>query len=249
MKRFLWITICLLWGLCVSVLAQKKEAKFLIDGLFFSEAPSELDGRKYALSILENDKGEKLFLITGLKLSEKARSYALPESEVPDAGYWLEQAKNTTKFFQMSDTKQPETALKVGDKIKTFQVKDTEGGMWNNQSTLGKPLVLNFWYTGCGPCIREMPELSAWVDAFPEVNFLAVTWNSAQDIKLIIERKGFRFVQVASDETLWKMFGVQQTPTTVVLDKEGVVRKIVYGTNQQKRDELRECIKSLIINH
>lgn len=249
MKRVLWMTICLLWGMCVSALAQKKEAKFLIDGLFFSEMPSDTEGQKYSISILKNDKGGELFLLSGVKLSEKARMYALPKSEVPDADYWLGQARNATKFFQIIETKQPGLALKVGDKIKSFQVKDTEGETWSNGSTLGKPLVLNFWYTGCGPCIREMPELSTWVDAFPEVNFLAVTWNSAQEIKSVVERKGFRFVQIASDKTLWKMFGVQQTPTTVVLDKAGVVRKIVLGTNQQKRDELRECIKSLTTNH
>lgn len=78
------------------------------------------------------------------------------------------------------------------------------------------------------------------------MNFLAVTWNTADEIQSIVRRRGFRFVQVAGDMSLWKMFGVQQTPTTIVLDKEGVVRKIVLGTNQQKRDELLECIKSLM---
>ena len=41
------------------------------------------------------------------------------------------------------------------------------------------------------------------------------------------------------------MFGVQQTPTTVVIDKQGVVRKLTIGTNQQKRDELLKTIRQL----
>lgn len=109
--------------------------------------------------------------------------------------------------------------------------------------------MLNFWYTGCGPCIKEMPELSTWVDACPDVNFLAVTWNTADEIRPVVRRRGFRFVQIAGDKSLWRMFGVQQTPTTVVIDKDGTVRKIVLGTNQQKRDELLECVKSLTANH
>lgn len=50
---------------------------------------------------------------------------------------------------------------------------------------------------------------------------------------------------MAGDSVLWKMFGVQQTPTTVVLDKQGVVRKLVIGTSQQKRGELLEAIRQV----
>lgn len=79
----------------------------------------------------------------------------------------------------------------------------------------------------------------------PDVNYLAVTWNTPEQIQKIVERQGFRFRQIAGDSVLWKMFGVQQTPTTVVLDKQGVVRKITIGTNQQKRDELLKTIRQL----
>ena len=79
----------------------------------------------------------------------------------------------------------------------------------------------------------------------PDVNYLAVTWNTPEQIQTIVERQGFRFHQVANDSALWKMFGVQQTPTTVVIDKQGVVRKLTIGTNQQKRDELLKTIRQL----
>ena len=97
--------------------------------------------------------------------------------------------------------------------------------------------------------MEQPKQLSTWVDACPDVNFLAVTWNTADEIRSIIERRGFRFVQITDNKSLWQMFGVQQTPTTVVIDRDGVVRKVVLGTNQQKRDELLECVKSLTINH
>lgn len=90
-----------------------------------------------------------------------------------------------------------------------------------------------------------MPELSKWLDTCPDVNYLAVTWNTPEQIQTIVERQRFRFHQVANDSALWKMFGVQQTPTTVVIDKQGVVRKLTIGTNQQKRDELLKTIRQL----
>ena len=222
MKK-LFLAVLLLgcwWG---GVQAQEgRTAKFLIDGLFFSEAPSDLEGQRYSVSILNKEGGERMFLITGITLSEKARTYAIPAAQVPDTDYWLQQAGQAKKFMQVQAQSPVELSLKVGDRIGAFEVS---------------------------PCIKEMPELSTWVDACPDVNFLAVTWNTADEIHSIIERRGFRFVQITDNKSLWHMFGVQQTPTTVVIDRDGVVRKVVLGTNQQKRDELLECVKSLTINH
>lgn len=245
MRKMLFIALMLCTGLNGVVAQEGATPKFLIDGLFFSEMPSDLDG-KYAISILKDENGRRMWLITGVTLSEKAKTYAIPVSQVDDADYWLRQAGQTETFMQIRAEATAGTALKAGDRIGAFEVEDITGRTWTDRSVQGRPLVLNFWYTGCAPCIREMPELSTWVDACPDVNFLAVTWNTADEIRPIIERQGFRFVQVAGDKSLWKMFGVQQTPTTVVIDRDGVVRKVVLGTNQQKRDELLECVKGLM---
>ena len=250
MKRSILIA-GLLCGLWLTGFAQTKpKAKYVIDGLFFSEEPAELKGKQKMMGVARNDAGEHMRLLLDVTLSEEARRQAIPREEVPDADFWLEKAELMENSYQMGKKSREAAAagltLKVGDRVGTFAVKDMQGKTWTDQNTLGRPLVLNFWYTGCGPCIKEMPELSTWVDACPEVNFLAVTWNTADEIRAIIERQGFRFVQITDDKSLWKMFGVQQTPTTVVIDKEGVVRKVVLGTNQQKRAELLECVKGLL---
>ncbi len=244
MKNILLLA-CLLCGMTFSAWGQKTDSKkpmMLIDGCFFTELPSELQGVTYQVSILKSDDGRMVLLVKGIELSEKSKKYALPLSEVKDADYWLKKAAENQKILSMI-THKPKMALKEGERIKPFSVQATDGTRWTDRNTQGRPLVLNFWYTGCGPCIREMPELNGWMDACPDVNYLAVTWNTPEQIRKIVERRGFRFHQVAGDSVLWKIFGVQQTPTTVVLDKEGVVRKITIGTSQQKRDELLETIR------
>lgn len=248
MKR--WLLWGLLCGLWLAGNAQSKEAAYVIDGLFFSEKPAELKDRSTVMGVEKNDAGQIMIFLLDVHLSEEARQQAIPRDEVPDADFWLEKARLAENSYQMTKESKKATAagltLKVGDRIGTFEVKDMQGKTWTDQNTLGRPLVLNFWYTGCGPCIKEMPELSTWVDACPGVNFLAVTWNTADEIRPIIERRGFRFVQVAGDKSLWKMFGVQQTPATVVIDQKGTIRKVVAGTSPKKRAELLECVKSLL---
>ena len=40
-----------------------------------------------------------------------------------------------------------------------FYVKDLNGKLWTEQSLKGHKVVINAWYSGCGPCLREMPIL------------------------------------------------------------------------------------------
>lgn len=242
-----FITVSLLACLSISVWGQSPEKripKLIVDGCFFTEVPSELKGNTYEMSILKDENGQFMMLIRGITLSEQSKSYAIPPSEVEKADFWLEKARNTTRFLSMR-TLSPESAMKEGDRIRPFCVQATDGTYWSDRNTRGKPLVLNFWYTGCGPCIREMPELNEWMETCPNVNYLAVTWNTQEQIQKIIERQNFRFTQITGDTVLWKMIGVQVTPTTVVIDKQGVIRKLTNGTNQQKRDELLATIRQL----
>lgn len=226
--------------------AQKEEPKFLVDGCFFKEMPSGIEGRQMDIMILKNKEGKMLMAVRGVTLSEEDKRYAMRKEDVADADFWIREAQSREdRVMKVAVNPGKKTLIREGDKIGRFSVKDMTGRVWDNGSTEGRPLVLNFWYIGCGPCIREMPEISRWTDECPDVNFLAVTYNSADDIKDIIDSHGFRFVQIAGDSTLWNMFGITQTPTTVLIGKDGVVRKVVIGTNEQKRNDMLEAIKKL----
>lgn len=245
MKKLL---LTLLLALCISAssFADGKLPKLLIDGCFFNEMPSDVDGKQVGVIILSDQDGNKIMAIKGIKLSDESKRYAVKKEDVPNADYWIEQAQvRESMAMKMVYNVPKKTRIAEGDTIGQFSVKDVDGRVWDNASTKGRALVLNFWYTGCGPCIREMPEISKWKDECPDVNFLAVTYNSFEEIKDIVERQNFRFTQVAGDRTLWEMFMVQQTPTTVLIDKDGVVRKLVIGTNGQKRHDMLEAIKEV----
>ncbi len=42
----------------------------------------------------------------------------------------------------------------------SFELTDIEGKVYTNENLLGKVVVLNFWRTRCGPCVKEIPELN-----------------------------------------------------------------------------------------
>ena len=60
---------------------------------------------------------------------------------------------------------------KAGEQFPSFCETDMDGRTWTNDSVRGHVMVLNLWYSGCGPCRAEMPELSTWKEQLPEVMF------------------------------------------------------------------------------
>jgi len=54
-------------------------------------------------------------------------------------------------------------------------VYDVQGNPYSLSEFRGKPVVLNFWASWCGPCKREMPELQAAYEAYgDQIHFLMV---------------------------------------------------------------------------
>ena len=129
MRKRLLLMMGLLCGFVMLSWGQsdgKKEPKLLVDGCFFTESPSELQGATYQMSILKSDDGRTMMLVTGIKLSEESKKYAVPMLEVKDANYWLEKAKENKKFLSISNYV-PKMALNEGERIKPFSVQATDG--------------------------------------------------------------------------------------------------------------------------
>lgn len=139
-----------------------------------------------------------------------------------------------------------EPLLKEGTKFPEFTATDMNGRTWSNADVKGKVMVLNVWFTGCGPCRAEMPELSAWKDEMPGVMFFSSTFESAKVARPVIESRGFNWIPLVNDTALYKYVGNNGFPLTVVIDKEGTVVMAEHGTSATKREALKRKIKSLI---
>lgn len=114
----------------------------------------------------------------------------------------------------------------------------------------GKPLLVNFWATWCGPCVQEMPELSAIAnqEAGKRFNVIGVGIDSPTAMSEFATKHNIKYpllVGGIGGTDLSRAFGNTNggLPFTVLIGAEGQVRKTYLG--KLKFDELKADLAAL----
>lgn len=112
----------------------------------------------------------------------------------------------------------PQAAMKV---LADGAVKDFPG--WSAYK--GKVVVLEFWSTDCAPCVANIPHLNKLAEAFKgkPLEFISVTPEKADIITKFLKKRPIEGVVGVDGYSLWKAFGVNTMPQTVLISKTGAV--------------------------
>jgi thiol-disulfide isomerase/thioredoxin len=229
------------FALCASAKANDKI--LIINGHFFSEMPvsaAEITG----FSSIKTPTGTSATLITiANPLPEAALKYELSAEDVPEAAELLRRAESA-KIMSLSVASPTKSKIAVGDTFPDFTVTDIDGKTWSNADVKGRVMVLNLWFTGCGPCRAEMPELSQWKDEMPDVMFFSATYEDAATARPVLEKQGFNWTAIVNDKQFKEWIDETGYPLTVVVNRDGVIVHIEHGTSPVQREELKRIISA-----
>jgi len=117
----------------------------------------------------------------------------------------------------------------VGTTAPNLTLTTLEGENVELAQFTGRPVVVNFWATWCGPCKRELPELNRLAREEPQIVVLGVSDEPAAVIQAFAEKRPFAY-RVASLPSRPAPFdNLQGIPTTVFIDRKGVIREVKVG--------------------
>jgi peroxiredoxin len=129
-----------------------------------------------------------------------------------------------------------------------FDLKDINGSACSLADFKGKIVVLNFWFTQCGGCIAEMPDLNALKKSYAGKNvvFLAVTFDDDTKVKAFLAKKQFDYTIIPDAAKLCKDYDINGYPTSMIIDKTGIVRFINGSIDEDIKEQLNKAIDTLI---
>ncbi|MDO5509674.1 MAG: TlpA disulfide reductase family protein [Weeksellaceae bacterium] len=129
----------------------------------------------------------------------------------------------------------------VGKKFPLDSFTDLPADLQN-----GKPTLVNFWFTTCGPCIREIPHLNTLQENLQhKANFLAITFNDEATVERFMNRFPFSWPQIYEAKGGIGHMSVRSYPTNMLLDKEGNVVFVFGSLDEQFVPELQDIFDLL----
>jgi thiol-disulfide isomerase/thioredoxin len=139
----------------------------------------------------------------------------------------------------------PGMAGRIGALAPDFEWNAPDGRTLRLSDLRGSVVVVNFWYTACPPCKKELPALNRVARAQPAVVFLAVDLRESGDkVRSFFDSLDIDRVQPIIDpgtETVAR-YGVLSWPTTFYVDRGGVIRHLEIGVEPLTEDQITRGI-------
>ena len=144
-----------------------------------------------------------------------------------------------------------ETEEARGSEAPDFTVYDLEGNAHKLSDFRGKPVLLNFWASWCGPCQMEMPDFQKFYESHGDkVHFVIANLTDGQQetvesASAFIAEKGYTFpVYYDTDIDAAMKYGVNAVPVSYFIDAEGYF--VAWAQGALSADMLQQGMDMLL---
>ncbi|MEM1443578.1 MAG: TlpA disulfide reductase family protein, partial [Verrucomicrobiota bacterium] len=139
------------------------------------------------------------------------------------------------------------TSPLVGEKAPEFELTMLDESQFKLSDYSGKVVVLDFWATWCGPCIKAIPDVRKVVGAFPGGTVKLCAINQSESLPIIqrfLDSRNWNDLPVALDFDMKvsRSYQVEGIPHTVVIGKDGTVAWVHTGFTEDLKQKLFEAV-------
>ena len=142
-----------------------------------------------------------------------------------------------------------EKAARVGSRPPDFTLTSLDGKQVSVSAQLGRPTLVAFWATWCGPCRHDFPALAAAVKAHPGLVVLAVNEGESgaqvrDYMRAVLGGDASRFTALLDgDKSVGAHYLAAELPVTVFVGADGIVQTVRVG--QLHDDDLTTGLAAL----
>jgi len=150
------------------------------------------------------------------------------------------------------EDEEPDPEELIGEKAADLTLPMLGGGEFDLSEHVGKKVVvLDFWATWCGPCVKALPEVMKATDSLKGKGVVLVAVNQGEEAKPInkfLKRKKWEGLKVALDneDISSDAFMVSGIPQTVIIDKKGIVRHVHVGYSPNIGKRLKKELEAIL---
>jgi thiol-disulfide isomerase/thioredoxin len=130
----------------------------------------------------------------------------------------------------------------------SWTTTDLAGQKHSLEDYRGQVVALDFWYRGCGWCMRAMPQVKALADQFHGQPVVILGMNTDQkdaNAQFVVDKLQLNYLTLHGTGIPEK-YGVQGFPTFILIDQKGIVRARHVGYSPTLHDEMAKTITSLL---
>jgi cytochrome c biogenesis protein CcmG/thiol:disulfide interchange protein DsbE len=135
-----------------------------------------------------------------------------------------------------------------GDRVPDFRAPLLSGhGSLSLSELRGRPVLLNFWWSQCGPCKQEAPMLRRAADVYRgKVTFVGIDVRDTKGAALrFVHRYNLDYRQVRDEGLdIYRDYGLTGQPESFFIDQNGVLVQHIPGP--LSRDVLYRLLDILV---
>ncbi|MEL7147694.1 MAG: TlpA disulfide reductase family protein [Bacteroidota bacterium] len=224
--------------------------KFLFSLLFFFVAAWNLSAQELFTNpdhVFHNNEGVE---ITGAEAKQMlygtTQKYQLKRQDAANGKTIIRLVPVSEKAYWKSIEDDKKTVKKLkGTALTDYQLTDMEGKQFTNATVAGQLTIYNFWFTGCRPCLTEIPQLNELVARYGDrVKFVAPTFDSKEKVERFLQRKPFDYEVLTGATNLVSKLRITSYPTHLVVDEKGIVQQVFIGKSETIGKLLDKAIRA-----
>ena len=192
--------------------------------------------RDYNYNFIKNNPDNEASCIAICNVDDFYQAYNLitnrvKNSEMAAAYYFTKQSVD-----KQAKQKEQEKKLNNGAEAPDFTLKDLNGNDFKLSSLRGKYVILDFWGSWCGWCIKALPDLKECYNKHKDSGKFEIVSVDCRDTedkwKAAVKQHDMTWTQVKSEkqDDLPTLYGVPGYPTFIIINPEGKIIKRYVGS-------------------